>query len=408
MSETQAPYTIITADTHAGGSHEQYREYLDPAYREEFDAWRGQYKNPWKDLRNTDLRVRNWDDDRRDADQLADGVVAEVLFPNTVPPFYPGFVLFAGPPKPEEYERRRAGIHAHNRWMVDFCNRRPERRAGIGQIFLNDVDDAIADATWIKEHGLRGGVLLPTVPPDVKWVRPLYDLEYDRLWSALQDLDIPVHLHGGTGSPDYGMHPATPIVLVAELPFYGNRNLVHMLLGGVFERFPRLKFVVTESGMAGFPPMLKHLDGVLASVRKGAIGELKYAEGTSLPRSATEYFAQNVWIGASFPSRVDIDAAAASLPDDRLMWGSDYPHDEGTAPFTREHLRQVMHDVPEARKRAILGENAAKLYGFDLDALAPLAAEHGPTVEELSRPLVELPADANSALRRNAGEKILV
>ena len=58
-----------------------------------------QYKNPWKDLRDTDLRVRNWDDERRDADQLTDGVVAEVVYPNTVPPFYPGFVLFAGPPE---------------------------------------------------------------------------------------------------------------------------------------------------------------------------------------------------------------------------------------------------------------------------------------------------------------------
>ena len=102
------------------------------------------------------------------ADQLADGVVGEVIFPNTVPPFYPGFVLFAGPPKPEEYEHRRAGIHAHNRWMVDFCARKPAQRAGIGQIFLNDIDDAIEDATWIKEHGLRGGVLLPTVAPDVQ------------------------------------------------------------------------------------------------------------------------------------------------------------------------------------------------------------------------------------------------
>ena len=96
-------YTIISADTHAGGSHEQYREYLDPAFRDDFDAWRGQYKNPWKDLRDTDLRIRNWDDDRRDADQLSDGVVAEVVYPNTVPPFYPGFVLFAGPPKEEDY-----------------------------------------------------------------------------------------------------------------------------------------------------------------------------------------------------------------------------------------------------------------------------------------------------------------
>ena len=406
MSDSR-PYTIISADTHAGGSHEQYREYLDPRWRDEFDAWRGQYKNPWKDLRNTDLRVRNWDDDRRDADELADGVVGEVLFPNTVPPFYPGFILFAGPPKPEDYERRRAGLQAHNRWMVDFCARRPERRAGIGQVFLNDVDDAIEDVTWIKEHGLRGGVLLPTIPPDVKWVQPLYDPGYDPLWATLQDLELPVHLHGGTGSPDYGRYPATPIVLVAELPFYGMRNLVHMLLSGVFERFPRLKFVVTESGMAQFPPMLTHLDGIIASVRKGSIGELKYAEGTSLPKSATEYFQQNVWVGASFPSRADVDARTVVAPD-RFMWGSDYPHDEGTAPFTREHLRQVVHDLPESELRAILGENAAKLYGFDLEALAPLAAEHGPTVDELRRPLTELPENPNSALRRAAGERLVV
>jgi len=227
------------------------------------------------------------------------------------------------------------------------------------------------------------------------------------LWAVLEDLEIPVHLHGGTGSPNYGRQPAVPIIMVAELPFYGNRNLVHMLCAGVFEKFPRLKFVITESGLAQFAPMLKHLDGVLASVRKGSIGELKYAEGTSLPRSASEYFAQSVWVGASFPSRADL-AARTILGPDRLMWGSDYPHDEGTAPFTREHLRQVMVDLSEADKRAILGENAAKLYGFDLDALAPLVAEHGPTVEELSHPLTELPEGANSALRRNAGEKILV
>ena len=52
-------------------------------------------------------------------------------------------------------------MQAHNRWLEDWCNEFPERRAGVGQIFLNDVDDAIADVHWIKENGLRGGVLLP-------------------------------------------------------------------------------------------------------------------------------------------------------------------------------------------------------------------------------------------------------
>ena len=48
--EAEDRYTIISADCHAGGSHAAYREYLDPRYHEDFDAWRGKYKNPYKDL----------------------------------------------------------------------------------------------------------------------------------------------------------------------------------------------------------------------------------------------------------------------------------------------------------------------------------------------------------------------
>jgi len=394
---TKARYTIISADTHAGASHETYREYLDPAFHEDFDAWRAAYKNPWKDLRDTSLRVRNWDDERRDRDQMGDGVVGEVVYPNTVPPFYPGFVLFAGPPTPEEYGHRRAGIQAHNRWMVDFCARRPAQRAGIGQFFLNDIDDAIADATWIKEHGLRGGVLLPNVPPDVKWVQPLYHPDYDRLWAALQDLDMPVNLHSGTGSPDYGRFPSVPAILISEVEFYGMRPLVHLMLAGVLERFPRLKLVLTEGAASSIPPLLGRLDGIIANIRAGEIGELKYRPENALPRSATEYFHQSCWVGASFPGPRDVEARHVLDPD-RFMWGSDYPHDEGTPPYTREHLRQVFCTVPEAELRAILGENATTLYDFDLDALAPLAERYGPTVEEISRPLDALPEHPNSAL----------
>ncbi len=126
-------YVIITADAHAGGSHEQYREFLDPKYRDEFDAWRGRYKNPFKDLKDTSLRSRNWDGDLRDSQQNADGIVAEVIFPNTVPPFFPSFVLFAPPPRPEEYELRHAGLQAHNRWMADFVSQKPEACCKGGQ-----------------------------------------------------------------------------------------------------------------------------------------------------------------------------------------------------------------------------------------------------------------------------------
>ncbi len=393
-------YTIISIDTHAGGSHEEYREYLDPKYRDDFDAWRGQYKNPWKDLRDTDLRIRNWDDTRRDADTLPDGVVGEVVYPNTVPPFYPGFVLLAGPPKPEEYEHRLAGIRAHNRWMVDFCARKPAQRAGIGQFFLNDIDDAIEDIKWIKEQGLRGGVLLPSVAPDVKWVEPLYSRAYDPVWETIQDLDLVINLHSGTGSPDYGKHAATPLLLVAEMGWYGQRAFVHMVLGGVFERFPKLKMVMTEGSASAIPPLLKALDAIIARVQTGAIGELKYRAEDGITKLASEIFAESCWAGSSFPNIPDSQAAVEEIGIDRFMWGSDYPHDEGTAPFTREHLRQVFRGWSEGDLRKILTLNAAELYDFDLEALAPLAEQYGPTYAELSEPLTELPANANEALLR--------
>jgi predicted TIM-barrel fold metal-dependent hydrolase len=176
-----------------------------------------------------------------------------------------------------------------------------------------------------------------------------------------------------------------------------------MILSGAFERFPGLKFVVTEQGCGWLPGLLAQLDGILKGVReKGAIGELRFKPEHVLPKTATEYVQQNVWFGVSFPQAGDISAARKSLGIDRVMWGSDYPHDEGTYPFTTEALRQVFSDWSEADLRKVLGGNAAEVYGFDLDALAPLAEQVGPTVAEVAEPLTELPAEPNEALLRNA------
>ena len=401
-SDTDARYTVISADTHAGGSHAQYREFLEAKYLDDFDAWRGEYKNPFSDLGDT-RRLRNWDDEMRNSQQDEDGVSGEVIFPNTVPPFFPSFVLFARPPKPDEYEHRLAGIRAHNRWLVDFCERFPERRAGIGQIFINDIDDAIEDVHWIKEHGLRGGILLPNNPPDVDWIKQLNHPDYDRLWAVCEDLEVPVNCHGGTGSPAYERVPSSALMMIAEVPFFSHRPLLFLLLAGVFERFPRLKVVFTEQGGAWLPPMLAQLDHHLESIRKnGSIGELRFKPEHILPRSATEYAQQNLWFGLSFPGPGDVTAVRDVLGIDRIMWGSDFPHDEATTPYSREALRQVFHDWPEADLRKVLSENAAALYGFDLDALAPLASRIGPLVSEVAQPLDQLPPEPNEALLRNA------
>ncbi|MCL9794583.1 amidohydrolase family protein [Frankia sp. AgKG'84/4] len=294
-------------------------------------------------------------------------------------------------------------MHAHNRWLEDFCSRFPQRRAGVGQIFLNDIDDAIEDAVWIKEHGLRGGVLLPPVPPHVDWIKPLSHPDYDRLWAVCEDLEIPLNVHGGQGLPSYSRHSSSALVMTAEISFFSHRPLTFMLLSGVFERFPRLKLVMTEQGCAWLPPLLRQWDSTLHRIRTDrAIGELRFSPDQRLPKSATEYFQQNVWLGVSFPHVPDIAAARDHLGVDKLMWGSDFPHDEGTYPYTTLHLRQLFADWPQAELRKVLSENVAKMYGFDLAALAEPASLLGPTVEEITRPLTELPENPNEALLANA------
>src|SRR5215217_418921 len=157
-TETSTHYLILSADGHAGAEPGVgYVEYLDPAWKDEYDAWFAAYQNPFEDMIGPDAD-RSWNSDRRLREMEEDGIVAEVLFPNTVPPFFPSGSLLTPPPPPEEYERRMAGIRAHNRWLADFCAAAPGRRAGVGQILLNNIDDALAEIRWIADHDLFGGI----------------------------------------------------------------------------------------------------------------------------------------------------------------------------------------------------------------------------------------------------------
>jgi len=397
------PYLLITADTHAGGSHEQYREYLDPGYREQFDAWRGGYKNP-SQAHYGNKKMRNWDLDIRTKDQNSQGVVGEVVFPNTVPPFFNKSIVTAPPPKPEEYELTLAGIRAHNRWLKDFCAEDPDRRAGIGLILPNDFDEAIKDIEFIAEAGLRGGVMLPLIPPDCTWLKPLFDPAWDRVFAAIQDHDLVMNQHSGQGSPDYGDSMVGQALWVTEVTYYCQAGFRHLIMSGVFEKFPQLKYVLTESGCAWAPPLLAQMDRIHMGMSAGAIGELNYGDQEwVLSELPSHYAKQNVWYGASFPSKADL-AGIELIGVEKVLWGNDYPHYEGTFPYNLESLRLTFDEVPEEYRRNLLGLNAAEVYKFDVDKLLPLANQFGPTPEQVNEPLPkeDIPRDSMCYLFQNA------
>ena len=396
------PYILITADTHAGGSHAQYREYLDPKYRDQFDEWRGGYKNPSQEHYG-EKKLRNWDLEIRTKDQNSQGVVGEVVFPNTVPPFFKKSIVTAQPPVPEEYELCLAGIRAHNRWLKDFCSEDPDRRAGVGLILPNDLDQAIKDIEFIAKANLRGGVLLPLIPPDCDWLHPLYDPAWDKVFAAIQDHDLVINQHSGQGSPRYGESLVGEALWISEVTFYCQAGLRHLLMSGVFERFSGLKYILTESGCSWVPPMLAQLDGIHLGIQHGAIGEMHYEGEWVLKELPSVYAQRNCWYGASFPSKAEL-SGIDKIGIEKVLWGNDYPHYEGTFPYNLESLRLTFNDIPEQDRRKLFSENAAKLYNFDLEKLRPLANKFGPTPMQVDEPLTreEIHVDATGVIFRNA------
>lgn len=384
---------IISADCHAGAPMHGYRDYLESKWWDEFDAWASDFENPFADLDEV-YADRNWDSAKRLKHLEDDGIVAEVIFPNTVPPFYPSTALVAPPAGRDDYERRWAGLQAHNRWLVDFCADTPGRRAGIAQLMFNDPDAAIDEIVWAKENGLDGGVLLPSIPPGSP-IPAMYDPSYERVWAAIEDHDVVINHHGGSGTPDYGPGQGLPRLLyLTEFTFFSNRNLWHLVWAGVFERHPRLKYAITEQGVGGLLDQAKGYDGVFAML-KGA-GDTTAAQGAremvgdyadTLNLSPSGYIRQNCWIGASFMSAADA-SRRDELGVDRFMWGCDYPHTEATWPESRRSIAEACVGIPVDEVQQMLSTNAAELYGFDLDALAPVVERIGPTVAEIIDPAV--------------------
>jgi predicted TIM-barrel fold metal-dependent hydrolase len=395
----QERYLVISADCHGGGNIADYRPYLASKWHDEFDAWAASYEVPYDDMKGPDGE-RNWDSERRLTDLEADGIVAEVIFPNTVPPFFPKASLADQPPAANagDLAARWAGLQAHNRWLAEFCAEAPGRRAGIAQIMLHDLDAAVAEIRWAKDNGLTGGVLLPGAPPG-SGLPHLFDPEYyEPLWAVCAELDMPVNHHSGSAAPATGERPEDQVILILEVTWWAHRAFTHLVVSGAFERHPDLRLVLTEQGTAWIPDELMRLDFFFDRFRNASGSQeaewgLPVVERMSLKPS--EYFARQVSVGSSF-IRPDEARIRHAVGVDKIMWGSDYPHREGSNPFTLEAMRASFAGVDHDEVQAMLGLNTARVYGFDVDALRPLADKYGPFVTEIDKPLApqSLPHDA--------------
>jgi predicted TIM-barrel fold metal-dependent hydrolase len=396
QDDTRA-YIVVSGDTHAGATIDQYRSYLPRQWHDAFDQWAADFSDGWAavDELGGELRMGvssylssvNWDSSRRLSDLEGEGIAAEVIYPNTVPPFFPAGVITApGPRSRDEHERRWEGVKAHNRWLVDFCAMAPGQRAGLAQLLVTDVGDAIDEVARAKDNGLRG-VLLP--PDHFESLNSWFLPKYDPLWRTLAELEMPAHCHSvipaNAASPENG--PASPALGLYEGSTFSKRPLPHFILSGVFDRFPELKLVMTESMAAWIPTTVRSLEAFCsAALQKGSITHKFGHEAVSrLSKTPGEYFASNCYV-ASYLTAEDI-RVRDQVGVCRMIWGADYPHHEGTWPYTRQAYRLNFAGLPGDETRDILGLNAVKLYGLDEARLQGIADRIGPTPDDVARPL---------------------
>lgn len=387
-------YLIISADAHAGLPSEDYRPYLDAEHHEAFDAFLAErharrdellkmnyeYIMGWETDNAEGLRGA-FDPEQRDKELDADGVAAEVIFPDADaitgmagPPFGAG--LSAG--EITDPELAFAGARAHNRFLVELCGHQPERRGGIGLVpITHDIERAVKEIEWLAQQpGIRG-VMVPTMWRD----HPPYNHPaYDPVWAACQAADLPVHTHSGE-APQEEYNENIGIYL-AEAAWWPARPMWHLLFSGVFERFPQLKFVVTESAAYWAADMMwkwdQYMGGGHTTKKLAALLEGK------ISRLPSDYFGTNLFIGASTMSKEELRRRYV-IGCDVMMWGTDYPHPEGTWPHTVERLRSDFGGLPVDDTAQLLGETAGRCYGFDVAALRPIADRIGPTPEDLGQ-----------------------
>ncbi|NUP49022.1 MAG: amidohydrolase [Catenulispora sp.] len=377
-----SPYLIISSDCHAGLPTEQYRTYIDSKYHPAFDDFLAEQaarieaatklgvRNPefarhWFEEHEEGLRG-GWDSAQRDKEMDADGVTAEVIFPDadavestTAAPFGVGLTFSGG----LDQELALVGARAHNRWLAELCAQSPQRRRGVALVpITGDVDAAVAEIRRARESGL-GAVMIPAMWEDKA---PYHDRRYDPVWAVCEELQMPVATHSGVAPRDeYGDHLG---IYVSEVTWWPARPIWFLIWSGVFERFPGLKFGVTEAGCWWAPNLLWFMDRLFL----GAHAAAKLTPFEEVKRPPSEYFDRNCFIGASNTKRREL-AHRYEIGVDNMLWGNDFPHPEGTWPNTRKWLRTTFHDIPVEETRRMIGLAAAEVYGFDIDALRPVA-----------------------------------
>ncbi|MDP6376048.1 MAG: amidohydrolase family protein [Pseudomonadales bacterium] len=219
----------------------------------------------------------------------------------------------------DDQELANAYFRAYNNWMAEFHQAVPERTLPVAMVNWHDVDEAVKEL----QRCLKMGFKALFVPPETIDGRRLADPHFDPLWAICQDTGIPACLHvvvrfEGSAIPFVHWHTTSPGPLFSfslGAPGQLMPAITSMVTDLLFERFPGLKVVSVEGGCGYAPYLMDRMDAKYEA----------FADIVTMQRKPSEYIRENFYFVAE-PREQTVGEVKRILGEDRVLWGSDYPH----------------------------------------------------------------------------------
>ena len=295
-----------------------------------------------------DVRLGGYIPEEHIKDMDIDGIDINIVYPTV------GLLLFGVP----DGELLTSVFATYNDWVSEFCNANLKRLRGIAMLNVDDIQQSVKELERCAKLGFCGA-MITVYPPEER----SYDLpEYEPLWAAAEDLQMPFGLHAGTNRAGPGqefqnietIRPA----FVSNFDHWVRVSISHMIFTGVFERHPKLQIGSVEAELAWAPHFLDRIDYTYTQ-RPQEWSPYRFKED----RLPSDFFHSNVFLsfqedelGIQLRHRIGVD---------NLLWGADYPHPESTFPRSLEIIEEILEDCTDEEKAKIAGGNSARVYNLN-------------------------------------------
>ncbi|MGE0880687.1 MAG: amidohydrolase family protein [Acidimicrobiia bacterium] len=282
----------------------------------------------------------------------AEGIVGECVFPSI------GLYVWML----TDPEGGKISCRIYNDWVNDTLESKSRRFRCAGLVPTWNVDDALVEIEHIASSGLAA-FMIPAVTD------PTYNhRQWEPMWHAMEETGLPVVVHQGTGhSMIFYRGPGASVSNLLTTQSMAPRMTTLLATSGVLERHPNLHFVFVEYNAGWMGWAMDTMDFYTESfsryqLEKGGswiYPELPEPPGFYVKRQVHATF-QKDWIGIR-----NLPVTGA----DSIMWGSDYPHEEGTYPHSRAVVDELAADLDASTANRVFRSAAADIFKFDQSVL---------------------------------------